>query len=252
MSVFQPVTQVRMTNVVVVRLKRKGQRFELACYPNKVISWREKTEKDLDEVLQIEQVFTNVSKGTLASQKQLVAAFGTDDVKDIIIQILEKGELQVSEKERHHQSDKLFQEIATLVAGMCVDPNTKRPFTVGMIERSMKDSLHYAAQPNKSAKQQALEVIRQLKEHIEIERAQMEIHITLPGKAAKQIREKLQPYVASLDDENFGAATYSATCLIDPGNFRTVEDIIKSQTKGAGTLEIASLAVMRDTEERLE
>lgn len=40
MSIKQPVTQVRLTNVAVVRLKAKGKRFEIACYKNKVISWR--------------------------------------------------------------------------------------------------------------------------------------------------------------------------------------------------------------------
>ena len=36
-----PSNQARLTNVAVVRLKRGGKRFEIACYPNKVKSWRE-------------------------------------------------------------------------------------------------------------------------------------------------------------------------------------------------------------------
>lgn len=32
----QPVTQVRFTNVAIVRLKRAGKRFEVAAYKNKV------------------------------------------------------------------------------------------------------------------------------------------------------------------------------------------------------------------------
>ena len=35
----------------------------LACYKNKVLSWREGVEKDIDEVLQSHTVFLNVSKG---------------------------------------------------------------------------------------------------------------------------------------------------------------------------------------------
>lgn len=30
------VKQVKLTNVAIVRLKKGGKRFELACYPNKV------------------------------------------------------------------------------------------------------------------------------------------------------------------------------------------------------------------------
>ncbi|GKV23367.1 hypothetical protein SLEP1_g33103 [Rubroshorea leprosula] len=91
----QPIGQKRLTNVAVVRLKKRGMRFEIACYKNKVLSWRSRVEKDLDEVLQSHTVYSNVSKGILAKTKDLVAAFGTDDQTKICLEILEKGELQV-------------------------------------------------------------------------------------------------------------------------------------------------------------
>lgn len=152
MSLKQPVTQVRLTNVAVVRLKRRGKRFELACYKNKVLSWREGNEKDMDEVIQTPSIFTNVSKGILAKTKDLKDAFKTDNNDEIVIEILRKGELQVSERERQYQAGNLFNEIAAIVSQTCVDPATKRPFSVGIIERAMKDTLHYAVLPSKSAK----------------------------------------------------------------------------------------------------
>jgi hypothetical protein len=60
--VKQPVTQVRLTNVAIVKMRRSGHRFEVACYKNKVVNWRNGVENDLDEVLQIRSVFENVSK----------------------------------------------------------------------------------------------------------------------------------------------------------------------------------------------
>lgn len=152
MSLKQPVTQVRLTNVAVVRLKRRGKRFELACYKNKVLSWREGNEDDLDEVLQTSSIFNNVSKGILSKTKDLKDAFKTDDQDAIVLEILRKGELQVSEKERQYQAGNLFNEIAVIVSEKCVDPETKRPFSIGVIEREMRDTLHYAVQPNKPAK----------------------------------------------------------------------------------------------------
>lgn len=40
MSIFTPTNQIRLTNVAVVRMKKGGKRFEIACYKNKVMSWR--------------------------------------------------------------------------------------------------------------------------------------------------------------------------------------------------------------------
>lgn len=70
-----------------------------------------------------------------------------------VFQILAKGELQVSDKERQGQLESTLKEIATIVAEKCVNPDTKRPYPVTMIEKGMKD-IHYSVKPNKSSKQQ--------------------------------------------------------------------------------------------------
>ena len=51
-----PVNQVRLTNVAYVRLSKAGRKFEIACYRNKVLSWRNKIETDIREVLQVDEV----------------------------------------------------------------------------------------------------------------------------------------------------------------------------------------------------
>lgn len=169
MSIFTPTNQIRFTNVAIVRMKRGGKRFELACYKNKVISWREETEKDLDEVLQTVNVFTNVSKGLVAKKEDLVECFGHDDVRKICVEILDKGDLQISEKERKNQLDSAFKAVATIVSEMCINSETKKPFPVSIIEKSMKQ-LHFSINTTKTNKQQALEVIKKLKDTIPIER----------------------------------------------------------------------------------
>lgn len=149
-------------------------------------------EKDLDEVLQTHSVFVNVSKGQVAKKDDLTKSFGTDDLTEICKQvriffiptfqitsvhprslpshlyvihlsntiaffplekILAKGELQVSDKERQAQLETMFRDIATIVAEKCVNPDTKRPYTVSLIERAMKD-IHYSVKASKSTKQQ--------------------------------------------------------------------------------------------------
>lgn len=87
MPINQPGTQVKLTNVSVVRLKKGGKRFEIACYKNKVREWRSGVEKDLDEVLQINNVFLNVSKGQLAPAEDLAKAFGKKETEEIVLEV---------------------------------------------------------------------------------------------------------------------------------------------------------------------
>ncbi|CAB1348941.1 unnamed protein product [Coregonus sp. 'balchen'] len=210
MSIFTPTNQIRLTNVAVVRMKKGGKRFEIACYKN---------------------------KGQVAKKDDLSKAFGTDDLTEICKQILAKGELQVSDKERQSQLETSFRDIATIVAEKCVNPETKRPYTVNLIERAMKD-IHYSVKANKSTKQQALEVIRQLKDSIEIQRAHMRLRLVLPAKDGKRLKEKLKPLLK--------------VCLVDPGCFREIDELIRCETKGKGSLEVLSLKDVEEGDERLE
>ncbi|XP_046840224.1 ribosome maturation protein SBDS-like [Xenia sp. Carnegie-2017] len=252
MSIFTPTNQVKLTNVAVVRLKRKGKRYEIACYKNKVVSWRNKVEKDLDEVLQTDSIFTNVSKGQVAKREDLVRAFGTDNQMQICLEILAKGELQVSERERNDQLESMFRDIATIVADKCVNPETKRPYTVGIIERAMKD-IHYSVITTRSTKQQALEVIRLIKDAgvMPIDRAQMRIRLVLPQREAKQVLEKLRSSFTSIESEEW-EGNLEVVCLIDPGFYRTINESLAAQTRGRGTLEVLNLKEIEVGDDRLE
>ena len=114
------------------------KRFEIACYKNKVLEYRSGVETDLDNVLQIPSVFLSVGKGQTAPSQDLAKAFGAKtSVDDIILEILNKGELQVGEKERHAQLERVHNEVVDIVAGKLVDPKSKRVYTTGMIEKAL-------------------------------------------------------------------------------------------------------------------
>jgi len=69
-------------------------------------------------------------------------------------QILSRGELQVSERERAATLESTFRDVATLVSDMCVNPDTRRPYPTTLIERALRDA-HFSVKPTKTAKQQA-------------------------------------------------------------------------------------------------
>jgi ribosome maturation protein SDO1 len=60
----------------------------------------------------------NVSKGQVAKKEDLVAAFGKEDQTEICKLILDKGELQVSGKERQEQLDSSVKDVANTIAGI--------------------------------------------------------------------------------------------------------------------------------------
>ncbi|POY71616.1 hypothetical protein BMF94_5309 [Rhodotorula taiwanensis] len=242
----QPGKTIKLTNVSVVRLKKGGKRFEIACYSNTVRAWRTGAQTDLSEVIQIESVFTNVSKGAVASSDDLQKAFGASDVTEVMMQILKKGELQVGEKERAVELEDLRREICTEVASRCVDPNTQRPHTVGMIEKAMNE-VGYNVQGSKAAKAQALDLIKvlQAKKTLPIARAQMRVRVTMSSKEGKRMKEKIMPLVTKVEDDEW-TEEWELVALIDPGSFRVIDDLLQKEVKGPKKIETMSFAAVED------
>uniref|UniRef100_A0A915JMS3 Ribosome maturation protein SBDS n=1 Tax=Romanomermis culicivorax TaxID=13658 RepID=A0A915JMS3_ROMCU len=249
-GIFTPTNQLKLTNVAVVRTKKQGKRFEIACYKNKVVSWRNKVEKNIEEVLQTHTVFNNVSKGQVAKREDLISCFGTEDQLEVCKVILEKGELQVSEKERAVQLESNFKEIATLVSNMCVNPETKRPYPVTIIENALHD-LHFSVKPNRTSKQQALEIIPKLRETMSIDRAKMRIKIHVPAHSAKSVKEKIEHCISAAEEEHWVEGSLELIGLIEPGVYRELDELIRRESKGKGQLELLSLKDVKEDEEML-
>ncbi|KAL8283742.1 hypothetical protein RQP46_005537 [Phenoliferia psychrophenolica] len=248
-----PGTQIKLTNVSIVRLKKAGKRFEIACYKNTVRAYRSGAQTDLSEVIQIDNVFTNVSKGAAAPTADLQKAFGTTDLQKIILEVLKKGELQVGEKERAVELEEMRREICTEVASRCVDPGTQRPHTVGMIEKAMLE-VGYSINASKSAKVQALDLIKvlQASNTLPIARARMRVRVTMPAKDGKRLKEQILPLVSQVEDDEWGDE-WELVALIDAGNFRVINTLLED-LKGKGKIETMSFASFAATEgdERIE
>lgn len=129
------------------------------------MEWRSGVETDLSEVIQTDTIFSNVSKGQLASHSDLLKSFPDHKQKngatstavlpseEILLEILKNGELQVSDKERAQALVDKKKEIIHLVAEKTVDPRTNRPHTSSMIEKALEE-LHFSVNLSKSSKTQ--------------------------------------------------------------------------------------------------
>eukprot|EP00033_Pygsuia_biforma_P003670 GCRY01004020.1.p1 GENE.GCRY01004020.1~~GCRY01004020.1.p1 ORF type:complete len:272 (+),score=37.96 GCRY01004020.1:37-816(+) len=241
MATFTPVNQIRLTNVAIVRLKKGGKRFEVAAYPNKVLSWRNGLEKDLDEVLQTDSIFTNVSKGMTAKNADVEKCFGTSDIKQAVLTILEKGEIQVSERERQHMTEQIMRDIVNMVSEKCIHKETQRPITVGLVEKGLKD-IHFTVNVNKAAKAQALDAIRKLSAVLPIERAQMRLAITCPLKYSKNVKKQAQKMVTKVEKEDV-LDRLNLVVICEPGALRQIDEVLQKETRGEGTVEVVDYRV---------
>ncbi|CUS22235.1 LAQU0S05e00738g1_1 [Lachancea quebecensis] len=236
----QPSGQIKLTNVSIVKLKKGKKKFEIACYQNKVQDFRKGVEKDVDEVLQIHQVFINVSKGQVASKEDLTKSFEAKDLDTIIKEILTRGEIQLSEKERQLMLNKINNEMLTIVSAKCINPKSKKRYPPTMIHKALVE-LKFNVVLNKPAKLQALEAIKILvaNQIIPIARARMRIKVDLQKSGNDDLIEKLLPLIKSPELTETDS-TWCCTGLIDPVSYRTIVEACNSR----GTLQVLDMAVV--------
>lgn len=254
-QIHQPSAQVRLTNVAVVRLNKNGKRFEIACYRNKVVNYRQGLETDLSEVLQSERVFTNVSKGEFANTKVLRKTFPKMNNDDIVQLILDTGTLQVSDLERHDQYERSSREIVSWIQTHCVHPTTQRSYTLTQLRQAMKQC-GYTIQQNKSIKKQALDCIKRIQQQnvLPLERAKMELLLTYPVEQDSQIQDLWKQHEigesAIQNTVTDSDSRCSVTLLVNPSLYRPLEDMVKSGDDMK--LEVLRQVVQRQGDANLE
>jgi ribosome maturation protein SDO1 len=155
---------------------------------------------------------------------------------------MDKGELQVSTKEREHQSDNLLKDISVIISERCMNPTTGRPYTASMIEKAVKD-LHISLKLEQSAKQQALEVLKMLEKNknFPITRAQLHIKVQVPASFGRKIRDEIilengLPSTTKIVKESWELEDCLFDLMVDPGKFRILSEQVAEMTKGEGSV----------------
>jgi len=270
-----PRSQQRHSNVSVVKYLRNGVHLEVACYKNKIVSYRNGVEVRLDEVLQIERIFTNVSRGAYASDKDIKACLGSDRGKsldDAIRFILLHGEVQVAEQERIVERDDLLKDIVNIIVQKCVHCVTTRPFPPAVIEQALKQ-MGVVLHTDQSAKRQALALIQGLIQSgiLPIRRAQMKLRlVTASSSVVEAVMVWLETHGMSADRREADATAdggvappnpalsptqLSVALFVEPHLYRDLDQFVKVESEKAHTVAVLTVietAVMTTGEGAVE
>ncbi|KAF0757970.1 hypothetical protein AaE_004086 [Aphanomyces astaci] len=225
--VFTPLSQARLEHIDVVRLKKGGCRFEVACFKNKLVEWRRGIETNLSDVLQSEAIFDNVSRGKRARDEDIQRVFGTQDIVEVATFIMTKGAIHLSESIRMAEHDSMFQEVASVIAKTSVNPEISRPYPVSAIEQTMQ-KIHVVLTPHEPVDIQALGALQQLKRIMPIVRATMKVHVTVASTGdVRHMQSTLESLGATILEQHSGAnGVLECTCLIQPGAFGGVKAFV--------------------------
>jgi len=175
----------------IVKYKKGKLSFEILVKPDTVRPFLA-GKLGLDNVLGAEVVFTNSKKGNLARNKDLVEAFGTDDVRKCAEIMIRNGTSQVSASERKEDTEKHKNQILEYLHKNFLDQNNL-PHPLARLESFLKES-KVRIDPSIHPCKQADEVIKKMTGKAVFRKATKTYILTVKKEVVKPCRDIVRRY----------------------------------------------------------
>ena len=130
----------RIHHLNLARLKKGGEKFEVAIDSEKAMAFRKGAISDVRDCLEAEHIFSDAKKGSLASEHDLQRLFKTNDPLKIAAVIVQEGEIQLTEAYRKKQVEDKMRRIIALIHRNGVDPKTHLPHPLTRIENAFAEA----------------------------------------------------------------------------------------------------------------
>lgn len=175
---------------VVARLTIKGKRFEILVDPDLAFKFKEGEKIPIDEILVGDYIYKDAKKGDKASPNELVEVFGTDDYRKIAVEILTKGELQLTTEIRRRLLELKTKQIVNYISKSAIDPKTKLPIPPARIEKAMEEA-KVTVDLFKSVEAQVPEIVKAISRILPIRLAKALMQVSIPSSIASKVSSNI-------------------------------------------------------------
>lgn len=239
MSHKQQIYDKEKVQFNLVKYQKFGKTFELVVDPDLAISFKGKSKKDVDsliELLRAEKIFSDAKKGEIASPEDLLEVFNTDKFLDIAMIMLEEGEIQLTSEHREKLRQEKKQKIVHLIHRAAINPQTGTPHPVIRIENAMLEA-KIKIDEFKRAEDQVNDVLTKLKPIIPIKIEELVLNIKLGMNYASRLHGVLTGY-GKIENEVWAGDSFFCKLKIPAGIQEELFDELNSKTHGTAQIEL--------------
>ncbi len=189
---------VSIDKAVLARYKSK-KNFEVLVDADKARELREGKDIDIREVLAVEEIFENASRGEKASNDDLMSVFSTSDKLKVAEMIIKKGEIQLTTEQRRRMEEEKRRRVIDEIVKTTINPQTGTPHTPLRIENAMREAKVHI-DPLKSIDELVEETIKSIKSIIPIKVEEEKIAIKIPAAYTGKVHEIYRRYEVLKDE----------------------------------------------------
>ncbi len=131
---------VALDESIIARLKTHGKTFEVFVDPDGALAFKKGDQVKIENILAVEDVFSDAKNGDRPAEQDILNAFGTKDVIKIAEKIIREGDLQLTTEQRKKMQEEKKRQVITVIAQNAINPQTKSPHPPARIEAAMDEA----------------------------------------------------------------------------------------------------------------
>ncbi|MGQ9542860.1 MAG: ribosome assembly factor SBDS [Candidatus Bathyarchaeia archaeon] len=213
------------------RITVGGEHFEILVKPDLALDYKMGKKITVSQILAIEEVYSDASKGTRASAEKLHKTFGTTEPIKIAEEIMKHGELQLTTTQRRQLIDEKRRSIINFISRNCIDPRTGAPHPPLRIEQALSQ-VRVSIDPLKSVEEQSKEIIDMLKPIIPIKMEQVRVAVKISAEHAAKAYGALKSFGSIIIEEWHSDGSWSGTVEMPAGLYGPFVEKIGKLTQG--------------------
>ncbi len=191
---------VSVDKAVIARLSKSGKEFEILVDCEKALARKNNEEIPMEDLLATDEVFKDVKKGLHSSDQDIKSVFGDKDFKEIALQIIKEGEVQLTTEHRKKLREETKKKIINDIHRNAVNPETNLPHPPVRIENALIEA-KVKIDEFKRAEDQIKPIIDQIRTILPIKYEIREVAIKIPPEFAGQSYSILKQYGKLKKDE---------------------------------------------------
>nr|AAU84323.1 conserved hypothetical protein [uncultured archaeon GZfos9D1]QNO51448.1 ribosome maturation protein SDO1 [Methanosarcinales archaeon ANME-1 ERB6] len=184
---------VSLDKAVIARYKSGKKNFEVLVDPDRADLFRGGAEENIEDILAVEEIFENTSKGEKATEADLMRVFSTSDVREIAKKIVKEGEVQLTAGQRKKKLEEKTKAVINRISQISINPKTNTPHPPQRIEIAMKEAKVHI-DPFKSVDEQVSATVKAIRPIIPIKIEEIQVAIKIPAAYTGQIYELKKNY----------------------------------------------------------
>lgn len=220
-----------------VRLTIDGEHYEILVNPDAALSYKQGRNVEPSSVIVADEVYSEASKGLRANGEKLKLHFGTDDHAKAALEVLRRGELNLTQDQRKRLTEEKRKAVIAIISKNFVDPKTMLPHPPVRVEQAMQEA-RVTIDPFQEANEQTKEVIEKLRSIIPLRSEKVKLQVRVSAQYSGQTIGILKNF-GEIKKEDWGAdGTLSAIVEIPAGGQPGLLDRLGSTTKGAAQVTV--------------